>query len=187
MQLAITVNSFLSAFCLSKIIMLVFLKNFRGDDNIFARITEANTVTILSMVITIILIAVSLKKTAELITIDNTIFYQIAAIATGIYLSYRFNYKHIPSRKYEKVINENKYTAVMRLLKNAVFFKPAAFCYKTIDEGIISSTNKIITSTALNAARMLKKAKESNIFIYNAWIFISLAAVLIYTIVKVRP
>lgn len=187
MQLTITVNSFLSAFCLSKIIMLVFLKEFRGDDNIFARITEANATTVSATAVAIILTVISFSKIAEHLAIDYTILYQAAAIAAGICLSYRFNYRHVPSRKYEKVIDENKFSAVVRLTKNTLFFKPAAFCYKTVDNGIVSGANKIITSAALNAAHKLKKAKESNIFIYNAWIVISLAAVLVYAVIRGCP
>ena len=186
MRLTITVNSFLSAFCLAKIIMLVFLKKFRGDDNIFARITEANPVILLTTTAAVIMAGFSFMKITDMITFDHTLLYQAAAATTGVYFSYRFNYRHIPSRKYEKVIDENKFSAIRRLIKNSLFFKPAAFCYKTIDNGIISGTNKIITSAALNAAHKLKKAKESNIFVYNAWIVISLTAVIIYALIRGR-
>ncbi|OPZ77585.1 MAG: NADH-quinone oxidoreductase subunit L [Alphaproteobacteria bacterium ADurb.Bin438] len=172
LQILLYANTFFTSFYITRLIILVFFKNFRGDETIFAHAKEANGIIISSCIITMAFSLYYIFDVLKFVTLNN-ISYHLLSFVLGFIFSFKRNYINTPTPKSEEIINEGKLNATLRFIASLLIYRPAVFCFEIIENKIIFNSAKYVTSLSLSVSNKIKKAKESNIFIYNFWIIIS--------------
>lgn len=179
----LTINSFLTAFYLTKVLLLVFFTEFKGEETVYARIKEANPILLISLLLMLIASVITGVFFLKYINFNYNCLYQIMAILAGGIISYHHNLKIVlKDVKNDTITDETKVNAIHRLLANWLFYKPSYFCYNIIEELLLSNLFKKITCFSLYSFKKIKEAKESDLFIYNLWIIIGVVICILYTL-----